>query len=120
MSASCSNYVYREVMRPVRFADDSRALALAYVADRRHRQYAGRLTREERLELVARSRGEAGPNREYVINTVTHLRHLGVCDPELEWMVERLGHDGFCSGATDPTAAAIRESPETAITSSTI
>ncbi len=87
------NYVYREVMRPVRFEDGSREVALAYVADRRHHQYAGRLTREERLELVSRGRGEGGLNRDYIINTVTHLRHLGVCDPELEWMAERLGSE---------------------------
>jgi cation transport protein ChaC len=102
------NYVYREVMRPVRFADDSRALALAYVADRRHRQYAGRLTREERLDLVARGHGEGGPNRDYVVNTVAHLRHLGVRDPELEWMVERL-EDGACTTSAGPEGS--RDAP---------
>jgi cation transport protein ChaC len=84
------NYVYREVMRPVRFEDGKATDAMTYVADRKHRQYAGMLTREERLAMVAACSGVAGPNRDYVINTVTHLRQLGVRDLELEWIVERL------------------------------
>jgi glutathione-specific gamma-glutamylcyclotransferase len=84
------NYVYREVMRQVRFSDGQAADALTYVADRKHRQYAGTLTREERLAMVAVCSGEGGLNRDYVINTVLHLRQLGVRDPELEWMVEQL------------------------------
>jgi cation transport protein ChaC len=84
------NYVYREVMRPVHFPDGQAADALTYVADRKHRQYAGSLSREERLAMVAVCSGEGGPNRDYVINTVMHLRQLGVSDPELEWMVEQL------------------------------
>jgi glutathione-specific gamma-glutamylcyclotransferase len=84
------NYVYREVRRPVRFADGGTALALTYVADRTHRQYAGGLSPEQRLTLEERSRGEGGPNRDYVLNTVRHLRQLGVRDAELEWLAERL------------------------------
>ena len=84
------NHVYREVARPVRFDDGGMALALAYVADRTHRQYAGGLTREERLGLVASRTGEGGSNREYVVNTVQHLRQIGVRDAELEWITERL------------------------------
>lgn len=84
------NRVYIETMRPVVFDDGSRAHALAYVADRGHAQYAGRLDRESRLHLVARGAGIAGQNREYVLNTVEHLRALGVRDAELEWMAQRL------------------------------
>jgi glutathione-specific gamma-glutamylcyclotransferase len=84
------NNVYIECMRPIVFSDGSRAHALAYVADRGHSQYAGRLDRERRLGLVRRGAGIAGPNRDYVLNTVEHLRQLGVRDVELEWMAERL------------------------------
>ncbi len=87
--------VYLEKMENVVFADRSHAVALAYVSDAAHRQYAGALTREERLNIIADSRGEGGPNRDYVINTVLHLRQLGVYDAELEWLHERLGGDAF-------------------------
>jgi glutathione-specific gamma-glutamylcyclotransferase len=87
--------VYREVMEKIVFADRTSALAMAYVSDAAHPQYAGHLTREERLKIVAVSHGEGGPNRDYVINTVLHLRQLGVYDAELEWLHERLGGEAF-------------------------
>ena len=87
--------VYRELMRKIVFSDRSAAAALTYVADPDHPQYAGNLTREERLKIVSTCCGEGGPNRDYVINTVLHLRQLGVHDAELEWLHERLGGDAF-------------------------
>jgi cation transport protein ChaC len=87
--------VYRELMPTIVFADRSTAAALTYVADRVHQQYAGHLTREERLKIIEVCRGEGGPNRDYVINTVLHLRQLGVHDAELEWLHERLGGEVF-------------------------
>jgi cation transport protein ChaC len=87
--------VYRELMPAIVFADRSAAAALTYVADRVHPQYAGNLTREERLKIIEVCVGEGGPNRDYVINTVLHLRQLGVHDAELEWLHERLGGDAF-------------------------
>jgi len=83
--------VYHERMLPVTFANRQSAEALTYVSDGTHPQYAGNLTREERLEIVRTRKGEGGPNRDYVINTVLHLRHLGVHDAELEWLAEQLG-----------------------------
>lgn len=87
--------VYREVFEKIVFADRTDAVAMAYVSDAAHPQYAGALTREERLKIVAASHGEGGPNRDYVINTVLHLRQLGVHDAELEWLHERLGGEAF-------------------------
>lgn len=87
--------VYREIMEKVTFADRSHAAALAYVSDASHPQYAGALTREQRLDIIRDSHGEGGPNRDYVINTVLHLRQLGVYDAELEWLHERLGGEAF-------------------------
>jgi cation transport protein ChaC len=87
--------VYREVLEKIVFADRTSALAMAYVSDATHRQYAGNLTRDERLKIVAASHGEGGPNRDYVINTVLHLRQLGVHDAELEWLHVRLGGEVF-------------------------
>ena len=71
-------------------ADGSQALALAYVVDRGHHQYAGRLEREELLALVVQGLGQSGPNADYVLNTEAHLRDLGIRDPTLEWLATRL------------------------------
>jgi cation transport protein ChaC len=87
--------VYREVLEKVTLDDGRIVEALTYVAESSHVQYAGNLTREERLAIVAVCRGEGGPNRDYVINTVLHLRQLYVRDEELEWLHERLGGEAF-------------------------
>ncbi|MDH8085426.1 gamma-glutamylcyclotransferase, partial [Klebsiella pneumoniae] len=70
--------VYREVMRSVWLKGDARVRALAYVADRSHDQYAGRLTIDEQLRLVRQGHGAYGPNDEYVIATVSALEAQGI------------------------------------------
>lgn len=57
-----------------------RVSALAYVADRAHPQYSGRLEAERMVEVILRARGESGTNRAYLENTVRHLDELGVVD----------------------------------------
>jgi glutathione-specific gamma-glutamylcyclotransferase len=68
--------------------------ALTYVADRRHPQYAGRLAPEELLRLVSTAAGQSGPNDEYVMNTVKHLREMKIKDTILEQLVARLPQRG--------------------------
>lgn len=77
--------VYREVMRSVWLKGDARerVRALAYVADRGHDQYAGRLTLEEQLRLVRQGHGIYGDNAEYVTSTVTALEAQGIRDTPL-------------------------------------
>ncbi|MEW6452643.1 MAG: gamma-glutamylcyclotransferase [Pseudomonadota bacterium] len=77
--------VYREVMRSVWLKGDARerVRALAYVADRSHDQYAGRLTLEEQLKLVRQGHGAYGDNAEYVISTVAALEAQGIRDVPL-------------------------------------
>jgi glutathione-specific gamma-glutamylcyclotransferase len=86
--------VYHEMMRPVRLKDGRVVQALCYVVDQSHRQFAGRLSREEQLKLVMDSHGSAGPNRDYVCNTVTALNDIGVEDRTLQWVAERLNARG--------------------------
>jgi glutathione-specific gamma-glutamylcyclotransferase len=64
--------------------------ALTYVADRRHPQYAGRLAAEELLRLVSAASGQSGPNDEYVMNTVRHLREMKIKDAILEQLAAQL------------------------------
>jgi glutathione-specific gamma-glutamylcyclotransferase len=82
--------VYIERRVRMHLPDGTEAEALTYVADRTHRQYAGRLDRERLLTLVAQGLGRAGPNAEYVLNTEAHLRELGIRDPTLEWLAAQL------------------------------
>jgi len=64
--------------------------ALAYVADRRHSQYAAPMDRDSLLALVRQGVGCSGDNAEYVLNTRDHLQDLGIADPELEWLAGQL------------------------------
>ncbi|MCP4380209.1 MAG: gamma-glutamylcyclotransferase [Hyphomicrobiales bacterium] len=86
--------VYREVWRPVRLqGNDPRPVrALTYVVDRNHRQYAGRLLPETILGHVREGHGRSGANRDYIFNTVDHLRALGIRDTLLEHLAAVL-HD---------------------------
>ncbi|CAN5165281.1 gamma-glutamylcyclotransferase [soil metagenome] len=86
--------VYREVMRSVWLKGDARVSALAYVADRSHDQYAGRLTIEEQLRLVRQGHGAYGPNDEYVIATVTALEAQGIRDAPLHRLAALLHGEG--------------------------
>ena len=81
-------YLERRVL--AHLADGTSAIALTYVADRSHAQYAGRLEREELLKLVAHGVGASGPNADYVLNTEAHLRESGIADPTLEWLAAQL------------------------------
>ena len=82
--------VYLERMREIRFADGSAAQALTYLVDRRHGQYAGKLDEDTQFRIVAEARGGSGANRDYVINTAAHLAELGMPDPLLARLAERL------------------------------
>ncbi|MBB5045278.1 cation transport protein ChaC [Rhodopseudomonas rhenobacensis] len=87
--------VYREVMRSVWLQDDARrrVSALAYVVDRGHAQYAGRLTEAEQLRYVRQGHGQSGPNRDYVLSTVEALEAQGCRDAQLHRLAIRLRDD---------------------------
>jgi glutathione-specific gamma-glutamylcyclotransferase len=82
--------VYHEVFRPVRLNDGRTVDALCYVVDQSHRQFAGRLPPEQQLHTVKDSTGTMGPNRDYVCNTDTALREMGVEDRTLRWLSRQL------------------------------
>ena len=82
--------VYLERVAPVTLECGERVLALTYVADRLHRQYAGRLDRAAMLDTVRAGKGQSGDNAEYVLETHDHLRAIGVRDRDLEWLSAQL------------------------------
>ena len=86
--------VYREVMRSVWLEDEARrrVSALAYVVDRGHVQYAGRLTLAEQLRYVQQGHGRSGNNRDYVLATVKSIEAQGFRDAKLHQLALML-HD---------------------------
>jgi Uncharacterized protein involved in cation transport len=90
-----TTHVYREVMRSVWLENEARdrVSALAYVVDRGHIQYAGRLNLVEQLHFVRQGHGRSGDNRDYVLSTVKSIEAQGFRDAQLHQLAAML-HDG--------------------------
>jgi cation transport protein ChaC len=86
--------VYREVTRSVWLENEprQRVSALAYVVDRGHVQYAGRLSLAEQLRHVLQGHGQSGVNRDYVLATVKAIEAEGFRDTQLHRLATML-HD---------------------------
>ena len=82
--------VYLERSLPIRLHEGGTVEAITYVVDRGHSQYAGRLEVEDAAHRISGSVGRSGPNEDYVLNTVTHLRALGISDRWLEDVAARV------------------------------
>ena len=96
--------VYREVVRSVWPENEARqrVSALAYVVDRGHVQYAGRLSLTEQLRHVLQGHGQSGVNRDYVLATVKAIEAEGFRDAPLHQLALML-HDSH------PTAAMVKK-----------
>lgn len=89
--AAVIDYLYRREMvtgvyRPgfhLAEMNGERVKVLAFVADPKHRQYAGHLGEAQVIDIIARCRGQRGPNSVYLANTVAHLDALGIGDGPL-------------------------------------
>ncbi|MEN3348859.1 MAG: glutathione-specific gamma-glutamylcyclotransferase [Bradyrhizobium sp.] len=101
--------VYREVMRSVWLENEARerVSALAYVVDRGHVQYAGRLSLSEQLRLVQQGHGRSGDNRDYVLSTVASIEKQGFRDTQLHQLATMLRdagarhHDARAGGGSE-------------------
>lgn len=82
--------VYCEVQRRVRLETGKKVLATAFVVNRHHAQFAGRLSEEEQLALVRKGVGDAGSNKDYVLNTVEHLNRVQITDNYLTHLASAL------------------------------
>jgi cation transport protein ChaC len=82
--------VYLETCLNMVFPDGRQRQGLAYIIDRNHFQYAGRLTVDDMVRHVVGGVGQSGPNPEYVLNTHAHLQELGVRDALLSELSARL------------------------------
>lgn len=87
--------VYREVMRSVWLENEprQRVSALAFVVDRGHVQYAGRLSLADQARYVRQGHGRSGNNRDYVLSTVKSIEAQGFRDAPLHHLAMMLHDD---------------------------
>jgi cation transport protein ChaC len=64
------------------------APAYVFVADCRHRQYAGKLSPERAAELILGGHGPRGSGVEYLENTIAHMDELGIPDGPLHHVLD--------------------------------
>ena len=69
---------------------DRRVTAACFVVNRKHKDYAGRLTPDRVAEIVGGATGQTGRNRDYLLNTVQHLHEIGVRDTNLHKVCDLL------------------------------
>ncbi|MDO5603721.1 MAG: gamma-glutamylcyclotransferase [Paracoccus sp. (in: a-proteobacteria)] len=81
---------YREEVLAVTLADGRRVEAVAYVMRAGHPQHAAGLSLEDQAAIIANAQGGRGPNADYLFNTVTHLARMGLPDPDLEGLAQRV------------------------------
>jgi cation transport protein ChaC len=60
------------------------ATAWAYITDRSHAQYVGKLELADKARMIEGACGNSGTNRDYLENTLCHLTELGIRDPYLQ------------------------------------
>jgi glutathione-specific gamma-glutamylcyclotransferase len=76
--------VYERRVLRVSLLDSGREVrAVAFVADRKCADYC-RPEAAAAAATISRGAGQMGPNREYLLNTVAHLRSIGVRDSGLD------------------------------------
>jgi len=66
------------------WVDSTPVRALAFIVDRRHERYVGKLSPQEAARLINCGRGTLGTCREYLDATVRKLRDLGIRDVAME------------------------------------
>lgn len=85
--------VYIPRLVNVRTAEGNDLTALTFIADRDHPQYAGKLSIEAAVEKIRDAVGVAGPNIDYLRNTVQHLDEMGISDCALHRILRMIDGD---------------------------
>jgi cation transport protein ChaC len=97
--SAVADYLYRrELVTPAYLAcllpvhlPDRVVSALTFKANRRHRQYAGKLPAQVAAATVRHARGSSGANPDYLASTVRHLEELGIPDGPLHEVAALVG-----------------------------
>lgn len=85
--------VYREALVPVTLMTPERpeVMALAFLVERAHPSYAGRLPLDEQATLIRGASGRSGSNIQYLVSTLDHLKELGIRERAIERLVGLVG-----------------------------
>ncbi|WP_309606576.1 gamma-glutamylcyclotransferase [Phenylobacterium sp.] len=75
---------YVAAHRSVRLADGRRVVALVFLSDPGHPQWAGALVPERQAELIAGATGLSGRNIDYLADLVEHLAEMEIRDPAMQ------------------------------------
>jgi cation transport protein ChaC len=108
------NGVYRETHAPVELmaGRQREVLALAYIVERAHPNYAGQLPLAVQASLIHGACGRSGANLDYLISTLRHLAEVGIRERDLERILAIIGpHSARLAGEngrTPHTAAVVR------------
>jgi glutathione-specific gamma-glutamylcyclotransferase len=105
--------VYREALLPVALERHPpvEVTALAFIVERAHPAYAGRLPLALQARLIRGGKGLSGANLDYLVSTVRHLQELGIRERALERLVTLAGPLAWrraLAQHTSPYAAAIQ------------
>ena len=82
--------VYLERIRSGILDTGERVNMLTYIADTKHEQYAGHLTRDQLIDQIRGAVGKSGPNESYIIDTADHLLEMGIRDGLMEEVTQAL------------------------------
>jgi cation transport protein ChaC len=104
--------VYRETHVPVELikGPHREVLALAYIVERAHPNYAGRLPLAVEARLIHGASGLSGANLDYLVSTLRHLNELDIREPALERLLSLIGPHATRlqgTGAVSPHARAM-------------
>ena len=78
--------VYRPKWLPVTLPA-GKVMAYAFVAERDHEQYTGRLSDRDAVKLILQGRGKGGKCLDYLKSTILHLDEFGIPDGPLHRLV---------------------------------
>ena len=87
------NGVYREAHVPVELikGPQREVLALTYIVERAHPNYAGELPLALEARLIHGASGRSGANLDYLISTLRHLQEVDIRDRGLERVLTVIG-----------------------------
>lgn len=101
--------VYKPRWIEARLRDGRTVTTVTFEVDPAHCQYCGDLSMERAAHHIAFAEGRRGACRDYLANTAAHARSLGIHDPYIEELMERVAHlRGEDTGPSIPPVAAAK------------
>lgn len=84
--------VYKPRWIEAKLRDGRTVTTVTFEVETAHCQYCGDLSMERAAHHIAFAEGRRGACRDYLANTAAHARSLGIHDPYIEELMERVAH----------------------------